>query len=163
MSTQTVSENKVVSIRYTLRNDGGEVLDASTPDEPLLYLHGAENVVPGLEDALTGREVGASFSVVVRPEDGYGERADDPPQRIPRDVFEDADIEPGASILATDDEGNEIVLWVISVDDDAVLVDENHPLAGETLHFDIEVLAIRDATEEELEHGHPHSGGDHCH
>ncbi|TPV93427.1 MAG: peptidylprolyl isomerase [Myxococcales bacterium FL481] len=163
MSTQSVSDSKVVSISYTLRNGAGEVLDTSTADDPLLYLHGAENIVPGLEHALAGREVGSTLSVTVVPDDGYGERSDDPPQKIPREVFEEADVEVGASILAEDDEGNQTVLWVVEIQDEAVLVDENHPLAGETLHFDVEVLAVRDATEDELEQGHPHGGDEERH
>ena len=152
----TVAEKKVVSIQYTLKNGEGEVIDASEPGDPLNYLHGAGNIVPGLEDQLAGKNVGDLVDAVVKPEDGYGEPSGPGPQPIPREAFEGAEPEPGMSVLAEDDDGNQIPLWVLDVNEKEVIVTSDHPLSGVTLHFAVKIEAVRDATAEEIEHGHVH-------
>lgn len=158
-----ISENKVVSIHYTLKNDAGEVLDTSSGHEPLAYLHGSGNIVPGLEKALEGKQAGDSVSVSVTPEEGYGPRHDGLVQEVPRAAFEGVDeIEPDMQFHAEGPAGP-LVLTVTKVEGDTITVDGNHPLAGETLHFAVEVTEVRDATEEELEHGHVHGPDGHHH
>jgi len=159
----TITQDKVVLIDYTLKNAEGEVLDSSEGQEPLAYLHGAENIVLGLERELTGKKVGDSLSVIVSPEDGYGVRNDDLLGAVPREMFEsDMDIEVGMTFQAETDQGIQTVS-VVALNDEEVTVDGNHPLAGETLHFDVTVCEIRDASAEELEHGHVHGEGGHHH
>jgi len=157
----TITQNKVALIDYTLKNGDGEVLDSSEGQEPLAYLHGAENLVPGLEQALEGKTTGDTLSVVVTPEEGYGVRNEELIGSVPREMFEaDMPIEAGMTFQAETDQGIQVVR-VVSLTDEEVMVDSNHPLAGETLHFDVTVTEVRDATAEELEHGHVHSEG--CH
>ncbi|MDX8398166.1 MAG: peptidylprolyl isomerase [Mariprofundaceae bacterium] len=153
----TISHHKVVTIDYTLKNSEGEVLDSSEGQEPLVYLHGAENIVPGLERELEGKSVGDSISAIVSPEDGYGVHNEELIGAVPRDMFEsDMDIEVGMSFQAETDQGIQVVN-VMAMTDEEVTVDGNHPLAGEALHFDVKVCQIREATAEELEHGHIHN------
>lgn len=157
VSTTPITTGKVVFFHYTLTDADGEVIDSSEGMEPMPYLHGAENIVPGLERQMEGRLVGDRFTAVVPPEEGYGEVEGPGPQTIPRDAFpEDAELEEGMQFAAQDEEGNEMPLWVVSVEDDVVIVDQNHPLAGVTLHFQVEIVDMRDATEVEIAHGHPH-------
>jgi FKBP-type peptidyl-prolyl cis-trans isomerase SlyD len=158
MSEPLIADGQVVIMQYTLRSDEGEVLDESTADEPMAYLHGAENIVPGLEKALTGKSIGFKGKVTVSPEDGYGERdEDDEPDAIPRKAFPaDMLIEPGMTFMAEGPNDEHAPIWVVAVEGDKILVDSQHPLAGKTLHFDVEVMSIRAATADELEHGHPH-------
>ena len=157
----TISHHKVVTIDYTLKNAQGEVLDTSEGQEPLVYLHGAENIVQGLERELESKKVGDTLSTVVSPEDGYGVRNDELIGAVPREMFEaDMPIEVGMSFQAETEQGIQVVT-VVDVNDKEVTVDGNHPLAGEHLHFDVKVVAIRDASEEELEHGHVHTAS--CH
>jgi FKBP-type peptidyl-prolyl cis-trans isomerase SlyD len=161
--TVTVVDGKVVSLEYVLRDDEGEVLDQSEPGDPLLYLHGAENIVPGLERALTGRRVGDALDVVVEPESAYGPREGGLVE-VSRDAFPaDAELEVGQEIAAELDDGTEIPYWIIEVHDDRIVVDPNHPLAGVTLHFAVKVVDIRDASKDELDHGHPHGPDGHHH
>ncbi|MCX8049973.1 MAG: peptidylprolyl isomerase [Methylohalobius sp.] len=151
-----VSVNKVVSIHYTLRNDAGEVIDSSAGGAPLSYLHGVGNLIPGLERALEGKVVGDQVNVSIAPEEAYGERNEALIQIVPMWAFEGADkIEPGMQFQAQTPQGNRI-LTVVEVQEDQVVVDGNHPLAGETLHFSVEITSVREATEEELAHGHAH-------
>jgi FKBP-type peptidyl-prolyl cis-trans isomerase SlyD len=166
MSESLIADGQVVVMQYTLRSDEGEVLDASTPDEPMAYLHGAENIVPGLENALTGKGVGFKGKVTVAPADGYGEREDEEPEAIPRKAFPpDMDIEAGMTFMAEGPNNEHAPIWVVAVEGDKIIVDSQHPLAGKTLHFEVEVLAIRPATEDEMAHGHPHGpdGNEHHH
>lgn len=157
MSEEMIANGKVVLIHYTLTEKGGEELDSSRGQDPLPYLHGEGNIVPGLEQALGGRKVGDKLEVEVSPQDGYGERAGPGPQPVPREAFPaEAELEEGLSIIAEDPDGNATPLWITEVQEQHVLVDANHPLAGRTLCFDVEIVAVRDATPEELEHGHPH-------
>jgi FKBP-type peptidyl-prolyl cis-trans isomerase SlyD len=164
MTTEAIADGAVVTIHYTLKNPEGEVIDSSVGGEPMDYLHGAENIVPGLESKLTGLAVGAKIQAVVAPEDGYGERSGPEPQPVPRSSFPDeADLHEGMQVMARGPEDETFALWVVGVDEDSVVLDHNHPLAGVTLHFDVEVTGIRAATEEEVAHGHPHGPGGHHH
>jgi FKBP-type peptidyl-prolyl cis-trans isomerase SlyD len=156
-----IANETAVWLQYTLRNDAGDVLDASEENEPLIYIHGQGDIVPGLEKALDGKEPGAKFSVTVSPEEGYGVRTNSKVQTVPRNAFEDdADIEPGTQFQAEGPDGLSIVT-IVEVADDEVTIDANHPLAGENLHFEIEVVKVRAATPEEIEHGHVHEGHHH--
>jgi FKBP-type peptidyl-prolyl cis-trans isomerase SlyD len=158
-TAEQAATGKVVSIHYTLTSSQGQVLDRSG-DEPLSYLHGAENIVPGLEKQIQGHGEGDKFQAVVPPEEAYGERRGDAQKQVPRDAFpEDVEVEPGMQFAAQGPDGGMIPLWVMAVDDGQVTVDLNHPLAGETLTFDIEVVGVRDATAEEQEQGQVHGAG----
>jgi FKBP-type peptidyl-prolyl cis-trans isomerase SlyD len=153
-----VRDGKVVVFNYTLRNDEGEVLDASEPGEPMAYLHGADNIVPGLEQEMAGKLLGAAFNVIVPPELGYGRREEPGLREIPREAFgeDSSELAAGMELLLEDDDGDLMPIWIAEVHPDKVIIDVNHPLADETLHFAVEILEIRDATESEIEHGHPH-------
>jgi len=156
-----VAENMAVSIHYTLTNDDGEVLDSSIGDEPLIYLHGTGNIIPGLEDALLGKAVGDKFNVRIAAEDAYGEQNNEIIQVISREMFEGIDeIEVGMQFHADVSTGSGEVT-VVKIDGDDITIDGNHPLAGLALTFDVEVVAARPATKEEAEHGHIHGAG--CH
>jgi FKBP-type peptidyl-prolyl cis-trans isomerase SlyD len=156
--TMKITSDKVVELEYVLRV-GGEVVDQSEPGEPLVYLHGHNNIIPGLERALEGKSVGDSMSVTVPPEEGYGERDEENVQVLPREDFED-DVEVGASYFAQSEDGSITPLTVVEVLPEGVKVDFNPPLAGETLDFQVTVKGIRDASAEELEHGHAHDGSE---
>ncbi len=156
-----VADNMAVSIHYTLINDEGEVLDSSQDDEALVYLHGEGNIISGLEQALNGKAVGDKFNVRLDAKDAYGEFIEERVQVIPRAMFEGIDeLEVGMQFQADVSDGPGIVT-IIKIEGDEVTIDGNHPLAGVPLTFDVEVVAIRAATEEELEHGHIHGAG--CH
>jgi len=159
--SKIVQDGKIVQFHYTLKNTAGELIDSSTGSEPLSYLHGASNIVPGLERQLTGHGVGDSLDATVPPDEGYGERQGEGPQPVPRDAFPaEFLLQAGMQFVAQSPEGDRFPLWITSVEDDQVHVDRNHPLAGETLHFAVEITDIRDATEQEREHGHPHGPDD---
>jgi FKBP-type peptidyl-prolyl cis-trans isomerase SlyD len=162
---QVVADNKVVLFHYTLTNDAGDVLDTSEGDEPLAYLQGAGNIVPGLERQMAGRSVGDKFEAVVPPEEGYGVLEGPGPQPLSRGAFPPGvEIEEGMPFMAETEQGMPITLWVTRVEKTQVFVDTNHPLAGETLHFQVEITHIRDANAVELAHGHPHGAhGDEDH
>ncbi len=155
-----IASQKVITIEYTLKDESGELLDSSEHDGPLSYLHGFGNIVPGLEQALEGKSAGDSLKVVVAPEDAYGERDEELLQSLPRERFPDGDIEVGMRFRGESD-GGARVLTVVSVDEKSVTIDANHPLAGRTLSFDVTVRDVREATAEELEHGHVHDGDHH--
>lgn len=158
-----IEKNRAVLIHYTLKNDAGEVLDTSDGDEPLAYIHGEGDIVEGLERALTGKSKGDKVEVKVSPEEGYGVRESDKVQTVPRAAFEeDADVVAGMRFQARGPEGMMIVT-VTGVSGDEVTIDANHPLAGETLNFAVEVVDVRAATKQELEHGHIHGAGGHHH
>ena len=158
-----IQANKVVSLSYTLRDDSGEIIDQSKDGSPLLYLHGARNIVPGLEEQLEGVGEGESIKATVPPEKGYGPRIGES-QEVPRNLFPaDSEIAPGMQVVAHDDQGRQIPFFITGITDETVTVDPNHPLAGETLHFEVTVDSLRDASEEEIEHGHPHGPGGHQH
>lgn len=153
------TENPVVSIHYTLTNKAGEKLDSSVGGEPLTYIHGAGNIIPGLEKALSETTVGDKLTVTVEPEDAYGHRNDEQTQTVGKEMFEGIDnIEVGMQFQADSSSGPAIVT-VTEVNEDTITIDGNHPLAGEQLTFDVEVMEIRSATETEMEHGHIHGSG----
>jgi FKBP-type peptidyl-prolyl cis-trans isomerase SlyD len=155
-----VGDNKVVSIHYTLKNENGEVLDSSENREPLSYIHGQGNIIPGLENALTGAESQAEIDVTVTPEEGYGERHEQLIQDVPMSAFEGVDeVKPGMQFQAQTESGPRVIT-VQEVGEEEVKIDGNHPLAGETLHFKVKVDEVRDASDEEIEHGHVHGEGE---
>ena len=152
-----ISEKCVVAFHYTLTNDSGETLDSSDGREPLKYLHGAQNIVPGLEKALAGKKAGDELKVEVQPDDGYGDVNPEMVQKVPRAAFEGVDkIEPGMQFQAQGPAGQVQLITVKEVSGDEVTIDGNHPLAGETLHFEVKIEDVRAATEEEIAHGHAH-------
>jgi len=158
-----IAERMVVHIHYTLKNDTGELLDKSPADEPLGYLHGAGNIIPGLEAALVGMKAGDEVQVEVPPEAGYGARDEGLVQDVPRGAFEGIDeIEPGMQFQAESQHGLHL-LTVVGIESETVKMDANHPLAGVALNFDIKIVEVREATAEELEHGHVHGPGGHEH
>jgi len=155
-----ISKDLVASIHYTLKNADGEVLDTSEGQEPLHYVHGANNIVPGLEQELEGKTTGENLAVVVAPADGYGEYNPELIQELPKEMFAGVDsIEVGMEFQAQTPEGGMQIIEVKSIDGDKITVDGNHPMAGQTLHFDVEVTDVREATADELEHGHVHGEG----
>lgn len=154
-----IEKNVVVSIAYQVKMEDGVVVDQSTVEAPLEYLHGHNNLITGLERELEGKVIGDKFSATIAPEDAYGEHSDALVQRVPADVFQGVDeLEVGMRFLADTDQGP-IPVEITEVDGDEVVVDGNHMLAGQTLTFDVEVIALREATAEELEHGHIHHAG----
>lgn len=158
-----IAERCVAAFNYTLTNDAGQVLDSSDGRGPLAYLHGAGNIVPGLEKAMQGHSAGDRFAVDVPPEEGYGTRVDALVQQVPRSAFAGVDeVKTGMQFRAESNMGP-VNIVVTQVEGDVVTVDGNHPLAGETLHFAVEVVEVREASEEELEHGHVHGAGGHQH
>lgn len=158
-----IADQRVVLMHYTLTNNAGEVLDSSQGNDPLAYLHGGGNIIPGLEKALLGKQAGDKLTVKVAPADGYGERNDEMIQQVPRRAFQGIkDIEPGMSFQAQGPQGP-MRVTVTRVAGDMVTVDGNHPLAGEELTFDVEITEVRAATAEEMQHGHVHGAGGHQH
>lgn len=148
-----IAEQTVVHMHYTLKDASGEVLDSSEGKDPLGYLHGAGNIVPGLEKALDGKEPGEEVEVTVTPDEGYGPRHDDLIQPVDRENFQGVDkIEPGMQFQAQTEAGPRVVT-VVEVDEQQVTVDANHPLAGQELHFQVQVTDVREATEEEIQQG----------
>ncbi len=159
----SIADKKVAFIHYILRDDEGDTIDSSRDADPMPYLHGSGSIVPGLEKALEGKSKGDIVKAVVPPEEAYGELSGAPPQPVPRDAFEGATPEPGMPLVVEDDEGNHLQLWVKEVGETEVLITHDHPLAGVTLHFEVEIMDVRDATAEELAHGHAHHGDGHHH
>ncbi len=151
-----IEDNKVVTIDYTLKDDADTVLDTSEGREPLVYLHGASNIIPGLEKALSGMTVGDDFEVTVEPVEAYGEYNPEMVQQVPKDAFQGVEeIEPGMRFNAQGAQGP-IQVVVTNVDEAQVTVDANHPLAGKILNFNGTIRDVRDASDEEIEHGHAH-------
>lgn len=151
-----IADNAVVAIHYTLKDSTGDVLDSSEQQEPLNYLHGAGNIIVGLESALLEKSVGDALEVTVEPAEAYGERNENLVQTVPRSSFEGVEqIDVGAKFEASTDQGPVSVV-VTEVTEDSVVVDGNHPLAGQTLHFSVEVIEVREASAEEIDHGHVH-------
>lgn len=149
-----ITDGRVATIHYTLSNDDGQVIDKSPPHKPLSYLHGAGNIVPGLEHALAGKQAGDSVEAEIAPEQGYGPRHDAMVQNVPRSAFPDIDaVKPGMQFEARTERGP-LLVSVTDVGDEHVTIDGNHPLAGQTLHFSVEVAEVREATEEESNLGY---------
>lgn len=158
-----IENNKVVTINYTLRNDAGEILDSSEGHEPLSYIHGMGNIIPGLESQLFGKSAGDSLKVSVAPADAYGEYDLAQVVQVSRSQFEGApDLKIGMRFTASSEQGHQVVT-ITNINDDVVTIDGNHPLAGKTLHFDVTVLDVREASADELSHGHVHGPGGHHH
>jgi len=158
-----VAKNMVVTMDYTLRGPDGQVIDSSEGKAPLPYLHGASNIIPGLEKELEGKSIGDNVKVKVPAAEGYGERDPQMVQSVPRSNFQGvANIAPGMQFQARTGDGARIVT-VMAVDDNEVTVDANHPLAGVDLSFDVTIRGIRAATTEEEQHGHVHGAGGHQH
>lgn len=158
-----IARNKVVTIHYTLRDEQGAVIDSSSGRGPLAYLHGKGNIVPGLERALAGRGAGDKLDVTVAPEQGYGVRDERLVEIVPRSRFPaGTELAPGMRLRTSGARGVRIVS-VVKVERDFVTLDGNHPLAGRTLHFSVEVAEVRRATHEEVSHGHVHGPGGHHH
>ena len=156
-----ISKNKIASLSYTLKNDDGQILDQADKEKPFLYMHGTGGIIKGLENALENKSVNDSFNLIVAPEDAYGKRDPSLTEAVPRTMFEgisDENLVAGAQFHAQTGHGKQIIT-IADIEGDMVKIDANHPLAGETLHFDVEVLDIRDATEDEIAHGHPHMPG----
>ncbi len=151
-----IANNKVVQIHYTLKNDAGETLDTSDGREPLVYLQGSGAIIPGLESALDGKTTGDKLDVVIEPKDGYGERQEAAIQQVPMAAFAGIEnLQVGMQLQAETERGP-VPVKVAAIEDDTVTIDANHALAGERLHFAVSVEDIRDATEEEIAHGHVH-------
>lgn len=158
-----IADKSIVSIHYTLTNAEGETLDSSVGQEPLIYLQGANNIVQGLENALLGKAVGDSLQVSVAPSEGYGELREDLVQEVDRSAFVGVDdIQVGMQFMAQTPWGEQPVT-VVKFEGESITLDGNHPLAGQTLNFDVEVLEVRAASAEELDHGHVHGPGGHQH
>lgn len=158
-----IEKNRVASIDYTLTNDSGEVLDSSSGREPLAYLHGVGGLIPGLEKELEGKVKGDKLVAIISPDQAYGIRSEELIQEIPLENFQNKEeVQVGAQFQVQNGEHVHIAT-VKSIGDKAATVDMNHPLADMTLHFDVEVMDVREATSEELEHGHVHGPGGHQH
>ena len=149
-----LTKDKVAVINYKLTNDDGQIIDQSLDGE-FSYLHGANNIIPGLENELEAKQAGDKLNVIIEPGDAYGERDQEKIQNIPRDLFPaDIELEPGMSFRGKTDQEQTVIVIITDVHDDHVVVDGNHPLAGMRLHFDVEVVDVREATDEEISQGH---------
>lgn len=158
-----IAKHTVATIHYTLTDTDGHVLDTSKGGEPLAYIHGIGAIIPGLEAALEGKAPGENLTVSIPPQAGYGERDESLIHIVSRQQFDQAeDLEVGMQFRARTDTGSRI-MTIVGIDGNQVTLDGNHPLAGETLNFDVTVVDVRQATEEELNHGHAHSGDGHVH
>ena len=159
-----ISEQKVVTMNYEVADDQGQLIDRSEEGGPLAYIHGNGQLIPGLETALEGRGKGDKIAVDVPPEQGYGERDEEGVQTVARDQFDDSvEIEVGMQFEAEDDDEGHQIVTVAAVDGENITLDTNHPLAGKNLRFEVEILDVRDASTEELSHGHVHGPGGHDH
>jgi FKBP-type peptidyl-prolyl cis-trans isomerase SlyD len=154
-----ITKNKVAAIHYTLRDNEGTIIDSSEGREPLNYLHGAGNLIAGMEEGLEGKSKGDKFELKIEPAKGYGELDENLVQKVPRSAFGDQDVKQGMR-FSTNQGG---VVTVTNVGLDSITVDGNHPLAGVELNFAVEVMEVRDASSEELSHGHVHGPGGHHH
>ncbi|MBP9853549.1 MAG: peptidylprolyl isomerase [Candidatus Omnitrophica bacterium] len=158
-----IADKKVAQFHFSLKNDQGEILDSSKGETPLGYIHGQNNLMPGLEKALAGHKKGDKFSVKLDPEDAFGSYAEELIKEVPLNEFENPkELKPGTKMQVHSQQGDQIVT-VLDIVGETVRVDFNHPFAGQTLQFDIEVLEVRDATADELSHGHLHGDGGCCH
>ncbi len=155
-----ITKDTVATLEYRLHLPDGELVDEGTAEDPLVYLHGYEEIVPGLEKALEGKGAGETVKVVVPPGEAYGEYDPEGVEEVPRDSLpKDLVLEEGGVLTATDDDGDEIDFLIKAVKGDLITVDSNHPMAGKTLHFDVNIREVRAATDEEREHGHAHVPG----
>ena len=159
-----ISKNKVVSIGFKLTDADGSLIDESSTEEPLTYIQGIGSFIPAVESALEGKKSGDELEVTVTPEDGFGERDEELVHSVPRSQFQSGgDLEVGMQVQSQDPDGGAVIFTVVAVNTDNVTLDGNHPLAGMTLNFSVKVGDVRDATKEELDHGHVHGPGGHHH
>lgn len=159
----TVSKHKVVTLNYTLKNNEGIILDTSEGREPLVYLHGVGSLIPGLENKLEGKAAGESMNIIIQPEDAYGKRNDNLVRIVEKSGFQgDEEMQEGMRVQLETDQGPAIAV-ITKIEGEEVTLDLNHPLADMELHFDIELVDIRDANPEEISHGHVHGPGGHHH
>jgi FKBP-type peptidyl-prolyl cis-trans isomerase SlyD len=154
-----ITKNKVAAIHYTLRDNKGTIIDSSDGRDPLYYIHGSGNLIIGMEEGLEGKSKGDKFQLKIAPAKGYGEKDPDMIQKVPRSAFGGQEVKPGMK-FSTNQGG---VVTVTEVGLENVTVDANHELAGVELNFDVEVMEVRNATEEEISHGHVHGAGGHHH
>ena len=156
-----ISDKKIVTLDYTLTDNSNQIIDQSK-DGTFAYLHGAQNIIPGLEKALVDKKVGDQIKVSINPEEGYGLRDESMIQEVSVEMFESSEqVQVGQQFHAQGPDGHDIVITVTKVQDDTVTIDGNHPLAGVQLNFDVKVIDIREASEEEIDHGHVHDGHHH--
>lgn len=152
-----ITKHAVVSIQYELKNDGGEIIDASTEDNPLVYMQGIGHLIPGLESELEGKTAGDALQVVIAPADGYGELDPQLIQQVPMEMFAEAgDVQVGMQFRTGSEDDESRIITITEIAGDQVTIDANHPLAGEALHFSVSIESVREATEEEISHGHVH-------
>ncbi len=155
-----IAKDTVVSIEYRLHLGDGKIIEETEPGDPVVYLHGYEEIVPGLEKSLEGKKAGDSLQAQVSPADGYGDYDPEDVEEVPREEFPaDMELVAGGIVTATDEDGDEVEFLIKEVRPGTVVVDFNHPLAGKTLHFEVTVKEVRKASAEELEHGHAHGHG----
>ncbi|MBR9999873.1 MAG: peptidylprolyl isomerase [Cyclobacteriaceae bacterium] len=154
-----VEKNKVVSIHYKLMDNDGNTLDSSEGRDPLNYIHGNGNLIPGMEEGLEGKQPGDKLDIKVAPDKGYGTRNDSLVQDVPKAAFGDQEVKPGMQFNTQD--GHTVTVTKVGLEN--VTVDGNHPLAGMDLNFDVKVVSVREATPDELDHGHVHGPGGHHH
>jgi len=158
-----IAKETVVTMHYTLKNNEGVVMDSSQGREPLIYLHGVGALIPGLEQELTDKEQGDKISAVIAPEHAYGEKREDLLREVSKDGFQgDEELEEGMQVQLDTDRG-QTVATVSKIEGDIVTLDLNHPLAGVTLYFDVEIADVRAASKDEIAHGHVHGHGGHHH
>ena len=159
-----IAANKAVSIDYTLTNEGGEVIDSSAGGAPLVYLHGAGNIIVGLEKALEGKQPGDELDVTIEPQEAYGDYSVELEAVLNRAMFEGVDeLEVGMQFHASAPDGGMQIVTIRDIEGEDVTVDGNHPLAGQSLNFKVKVIDVRDASAEEIAHGHVHGEGGHHH
>ena len=154
-----IAKNTIATIHFTVCSSDGTQIDTSRNSEPMVFLQGSHLLIQGLEDELEGKTVGDKFIMDITPALAYGERHEELVQSVPKTMFEDMDLNVGMTFRASTDDGEQSVI-IIDITEEEVVVDGNHPLSGLTLNFDVEVLEVREATEEEINHGHPHTDGE---
>ena len=156
-----IKNNMVVGMHYTLKNDAGDIIDSSEGQEPLKFLQGHGNIISGLESALEGKKIGDKLNVIVEPEDGYGLREESAIQQIPKSAFDGVGELSVGMMLQAQTEHGPVPITIKEIGEEMVTIDGNHQLAGERLHFDVSIESVREATAEEIEHGHVHDGHHH--
>jgi FKBP-type peptidyl-prolyl cis-trans isomerase SlyD len=162
--SEVLGEGQVGVFHYTLTDDDGNVIDSSSGGAPMAYMHGHHNIVPGLESQMEGKAVGDTFDAEVAPADAYGELSGPGPTAVSKSEFpSDVNLQVGMAFHAEGNDGTPMALFITDIQGDQVFVDMNHPLAGKTLHFAVEVVEVRPATDDEKTHGHAHGPGGHHH